>query len=76
MIPPDNIHSLTAFKRNTPIYLEKLKESKAPLVLTVNGEAELVVQEAQAYQKLLDRICRAEEEVRCLKLEATQPDYR
>jgi len=32
-----------------------MKETKAPFVLTVNGEAELVVQSAKAYQELLDR---------------------
>ena len=68
MISPKNIHSLTNFKRNTSSYVEKMKESKAPLVLTVNGEAELVVQDAQAYQNLLNRIYRAEEELRSLKL--------
>jgi PHD/YefM family antitoxin component YafN of YafNO toxin-antitoxin module len=33
---------------------------KAPLVLTVNGGAELVVQDAASYQDLLDRLERAE----------------
>lgn len=68
MITPDNIHSLTDFKRNTSAYVEKMKESKAPLVLTVNGEASLVVQDAQAYQELLTRIYWAEEKLRSFKL--------
>jgi prevent-host-death family protein len=75
MITPDNIHSLTDFKRNTSLYIEKMKESKFPIVLTVNGEAELVVQDAQAYQELLDRIYCTEEELRNLKLEALQRNY-
>lgn len=33
-----------------------MRESGRPLVLTINGRAELVVQEAAAYQKLLDRL--------------------
>jgi PHD/YefM family antitoxin component YafN of YafNO toxin-antitoxin module len=53
MITPENIHSLTDFKRNTSVYVEKMKESKAPIVLTINGEASLIVQDAQAYQELL-----------------------
>jgi prevent-host-death family protein len=70
MITLKNIHSLTDFKRNTTAYVEKMKETKAPLVLTVNGEAELVVQNAEAYQELLDRIRQVEEELRRVKLEA------
>ena len=72
MITLNNIHSLTDFKRNTSAYVEKMKETKAPLVLTVNGEAELVVQSAKAYQELLDRVRQVEEELRRVKLEDLQ----
>ena len=49
-----NIHSLSDFQRNTKDHIRKLKESGKPVVLTVNGEAEVVVQSAEAYQRLLD----------------------
>src|SRR5271170_4069354 len=49
-----DIHPLTDFKRHTPEFLRQLKESGHPLVLTVNGKAEIVVQDAKSYQKLLD----------------------
>lgn len=49
-----DIHPLTDFKRNTPEFLRQLKETGHPLVLTVNGKAELVVQDARSYQRLLD----------------------
>jgi len=49
-----NIHSLSDFQRNTKDHIRKLKASGKPAVLTVNGEAEVVVQSAEAYQKLLD----------------------
>jgi PHD/YefM family antitoxin component YafN of YafNO toxin-antitoxin module len=49
-----NIHSLSDFQRNAKDHIRKLKESGKPAVLTVNGEAEVVVQSAEAYQKLLD----------------------
>ena len=49
-----NIHSLSDFQRNTKDHIRKLKKSGKPAVLTVNGAAELVVQSAGAYQKLLD----------------------
>jgi PHD/YefM family antitoxin component YafN of YafNO toxin-antitoxin module len=49
-----DINSLSNFKRNTPEFLRQLKESGHPVVLTINGKAELVVQDAASYQKLLD----------------------
>jgi PHD/YefM family antitoxin component YafN of YafNO toxin-antitoxin module len=47
-----DIHSRTDFKKNTPEFLQQLKETGEPVVLTINGRAELVVQDAAAYQKL------------------------
>jgi PHD/YefM family antitoxin component YafN of YafNO toxin-antitoxin module len=58
-----DIHSLTDFKKNTPAFLQQLKETGEPVVLTVNGKAELVVQDAVSYQKLL----RIAEEARVLE---------
>ena len=55
-----DIHPLTDFKRNTAEFTRQMKESGEPVVLTVNGRAELVVQDAAAYQKMLDRLERAE----------------
>ena len=49
-----NIHSLSDFQRNAKDHIRKLKESGKPAILTVNGEAEVVIQSAEAYQKLLD----------------------
>jgi PHD/YefM family antitoxin component YafN of YafNO toxin-antitoxin module len=36
--------------------LDRLRKTGHPLVLTINGKAELVVQDAEAYQALLDRV--------------------
>jgi prevent-host-death family protein len=55
-----DIHSLTDFKRNTSEFVKQMKETRAPVVLTVNGRAELVVQDAESYQALLDRLERVE----------------
>ncbi len=49
-----DIHPLTDFKRNTPEFLRQLKETGAPVVLTINGKAELVVQDAASYQRLFE----------------------
>lgn len=51
-----DIHSLTDFKRNTSEFVKQLKATGDPVVLTVNGRAELVVQDAESYQALLDRL--------------------
>jgi PHD/YefM family antitoxin component YafN of YafNO toxin-antitoxin module len=42
------------FIRNTTEFVQRLQPTKHPVVLTVNGKAELVVQDAESYQKLLD----------------------
>src|SRR5215218_7259234 len=60
MISLKDIESLTAFKRNTNEYVRRIKESGTPLVLTVNGKAEIVVQDAESYQRMLDLLDRAE----------------
>jgi prevent-host-death family protein len=60
MIKPSEIHSLTDFQRNAREYIRRLRQSGRPAVLTVNGKAEVVVQDAEAYQELLDRLDYAE----------------
>jgi prevent-host-death family protein len=55
-----DIQSLTNFRRNSGEFLKQLKKSKRPLVLTVNGKVEAVVQNAEAYQRLLDTVARAD----------------
>jgi prevent-host-death family protein len=47
-----DIHSLTDFKKKTSEFIEQMKQTGEPVVLTINGKAELVVQDAAAYQKL------------------------
>jgi len=52
----NDIRSLSDFKRNTVDLLHRLRKTGHPLVLTINGKAELIVQDAEAYQALLDRV--------------------
>lgn len=49
-----DIQSLTTFRRRSGDFLKQLRKSKRPVVLTVNGKAAAVVQDAEAYQRLLD----------------------
>ena len=55
-----DIDSLTGFKRHTARAVARLKETGGPLVLTHNGKAEIVVQSAEAYQRMADVVERAE----------------
>jgi hypothetical protein len=55
-----DIASLTDFHRNSKVHWMRLKRSGRPAVLTINGKAELVVQDAAAYQRLLEAVERAE----------------
>jgi prevent-host-death family protein len=55
-----DIRSMSDFKRNTQEMVEEMEASGRPMVLTVNGKAKLVVQDAAAYQKLLDSIDEAQ----------------
>ena len=56
MIALEDICSLTDFQRNTKAHLRRLKATGRPEVLTVNGRAELIVQNAAAYEETLDAI--------------------
>ena len=49
-----DIQSLSVFKRDTAKFVNQLQQTKEPLVLTVNGKAALVVQDAESYQALLE----------------------
>jgi len=49
-----DIKSLSSFKRDTPRLLRQLKRTKEPVLLTINGEAAIVVQDVESYQELLD----------------------
>ena len=48
------IYSLSEFQRNTRDHITKLKATRNSVVLTVSGQAEVVVQSAAAYQNLLE----------------------
>ncbi len=55
-----DIRSLSDFQRNTKEHLRDMERSGHPRVLTVNGKAKLVVQDARSYQKLLAQLEEAE----------------
>ena len=53
---PENIHPLTDFLRHHKRHLKRLKRSQRPTVLTLNGKAEVVVQDAKGYQAMLEAV--------------------
>jgi len=55
-----DIQAMTTFRRNPGKFMKHLKKTKKPLVLTINGKAEAVVQDAEAYQRLLDIAAQAD----------------
>jgi prevent-host-death family protein len=55
-----DIQSLTTFRRRSGDFMRHLKKSKRPVVLTVKGKAAAIVQDAEAYQRLLDIAARAD----------------
>lgn len=55
-----DIQSLSHFKRHSAELMKQMKKSGSPVVLTVNGKAEVVVQDAAAYQRLIELAEKAE----------------
>ena len=67
MIEVENIKPLTDFLRNSKSHISNLQESGSPEVLTVNGEAAVIVQDANAYQELASLAQQAKEDARLKK---------
>jgi len=55
-----DIQSLTTFRRRSGDFMRQLKKTRRPVVLIVKGKAAAVVQDAEAYQRLLDIAARAD----------------
>jgi prevent-host-death family protein len=49
-----DIQPLTTFRNNSVEFMQQLKATQRPIILTVNGKPEAVLQDAAAYQRLLD----------------------
>lgn len=63
MINPRDVHSLSDFQRNAKGHIRKMKKTRRPVVLTVNGKATLVIQDIDAYSRTeMDRARESEVE--------------
>lgn len=47
-----DIHTVTEFSRKPAEHIKRLTESKRPEILTVNGKAAVVVQDAETYEQM------------------------
>jgi PHD/YefM family antitoxin component YafN of YafNO toxin-antitoxin module len=50
----EDIKSLSFFKQKTGDVIKHIKSTKKPTFLTINGNVELVIQDAESYQKMID----------------------
>ena len=57
-----DIQPLTTFRNNSVKMMQRLKKTRRPIILTVNGKPQAVVQDAAAYQRLLDLAADVNEE--------------
>lgn len=69
-----DMQSLSTFKRDTAKVAARLKKTGKPVVLTVNGKAEMIVQDADAYQRLLDQAALANQTEMAAFLKASRED--
>jgi PHD/YefM family antitoxin component YafN of YafNO toxin-antitoxin module len=62
----EEIHSLSDFQRNAKQHIVRMKKKRRPLVLTINGKAEMVAVDVKSFQEMLEIIDRVEavEEIR------------
>ena len=52
MFQSSDIHTVTEFSRKPAEHIKRLSESKRPEILTVNGKAAVVIQDAETYEKM------------------------
>lgn len=56
-----DIQPLTTFRNNSVKMMQRLKKTRRPIIITVNGKPEAVIQSAAEYQRLLDIAAAADE---------------
>ncbi len=56
MLDTHQIYSLSDFVRNPKLHVARLKETRTPEVLTVNGRAEVVLLDTETYEELVARL--------------------
>lgn len=67
MFRSEDIHPITDFVRNHKRHYAQLRRTGRPEVLTINGVAELVVQDVHVYEREAEAARRIREENRALR---------
>lgn len=57
-----DIQPMTTFRNHSAEVLDHMRKTRRPVVLTVNGRAAAVLQDAESYQNLLDLAAQAKAE--------------
>lgn len=52
----EDIHSMTAFKRNSTGLMKRVKKTGRPLVLTVKGKAEAILLDPASYRDVAEHL--------------------
>jgi PHD/YefM family antitoxin component YafN of YafNO toxin-antitoxin module len=50
------IHPLTDFLRNHKEHIARIKKTRDPEILTINGKAEIVMVDAESYQSIIEKL--------------------
>jgi prevent-host-death family protein len=62
-----SIHPVSDFSRKPAKYIQRLKKTGKPEILTVNGCAEVVIQDAKSYEKMVNLLNSLEKISRSVK---------
>ncbi|WP_370292240.1 type II toxin-antitoxin system Phd/YefM family antitoxin [Thalassolituus sp.] len=54
MFKSTDIHTVTEFSRKPAEHIKRLADSKRPEILTVNGKAAVVIQDAESYERMAE----------------------
>lgn len=54
MFQSSDIHTVTEFSRKPAEHIKRLSKSKRPEILTVNGKAAVVIQDAETYERMAE----------------------
>ena len=54
MFHSSDIYTVTEFSRKPAEHIKRLEKSKRPEILTVNGKAAVVVQDAATYERMAE----------------------
>lgn len=67
MFQSSDIHTVTEFSRKPAEHIKRLIKSKRPEILTVNGKAAVVVQDAETYEKKIATLANYAESIQSIR---------